>query len=61
MVAVVETGGSIETAEVHSRRYFGGGKGVAATGILQVWQERGRVGGGEHRQKMVGARPGTSL
>ena len=31
--SVVDTDGSIETAEGHGRRSFGGGKGAAATGI----------------------------
>ena len=44
--AVVEAGGSIESAEGHSRSNFGRGKGAAATGIWQVWRERGRVRGG---------------
>ena len=35
--AVVEIGGSVETAEGHVRRYFGGGKGAAATVIRKAW------------------------
>ena len=36
--AIVETGGSRKTAEVHGRIDFGGGNGVAATGINQAWR-----------------------
>ena len=35
--AVVETGGSGETAEFHVIKDFGGGKGAAETGIQQAW------------------------
>ena len=59
--AMVEAGGSGESAEGHSRSYFGRGKGAVATGIGQVWQERGRVGGGEHVQRRIRARQGTSV
>ena len=58
---MTETGGIRETAEGHGRRDFGGDKGAASTGIYQVWRERGRVGGGDHGQRRVGARPGTSV
>ena len=34
--AVVETGGSIETAEGQVRRYFVSGKGEAS---MEIWQE----------------------
>ena len=44
--AVVETGGSGETAEGCGIRYFSGGKGAAAMVIRKAWQDRGRVGGG---------------
>ena len=54
-----EIGGSREIAEDHGRGDFSSGKGVAATGICQAWQERGRVRGGEHGQQRVKARPGT--
>ena len=47
--AVVEAGGSMESDEGHSRSNFGRGKGAAATGIWQVWRERGRVRGGVAR------------
>ena len=53
-----EIGGSRETAEDHGRGDFGSGKGVAATGICQAWQERGRVRRGVNGHKRVGARPG---
>ena len=56
-----ETGGRIETYEGHVRRYFGGGKGAAATGTGNAFQEQGRVGGVEHGQRRVRARPGTSV
>ena len=58
MGAVAETGGSGETAEGHSRKYFGSGKGAASTGFWQAWQKRGRVGGGDGHRR-VGSRPGT--
>ena len=41
--ATVKTGGSREKSEGNGRRDFGGGKGAAAMGIWQAWQERGRV------------------
>ena len=34
----MEVGGSREAYEGHSIRYFGSGKGAAATGIWQVWR-----------------------
>ena len=37
--AMVETGDIREAAEGHCRIYFGSGKGAAATGIRQSWQE----------------------
>ena len=40
-----ETGVSGETDEGHVRRYFGRGKGAAATRIRKAWQEQ-RTGGG---------------
>ena len=57
--AVVEEGGIIEAAECHGIRNLGCGKGAGVTGIRQAWRERGGVVGGEHGQKMVGARKGT--
>ena len=45
---MVETGNSGETYEGHDIREFGGGKGATEAGIWKAWQERGRVGGGEH-------------
>ena len=35
--------GSIETAESHGRRYFGGNKGAATTGIRQAWKIKERL------------------
>ena len=40
--AVVETGDNRETAESHGRRYFGGNKGAATTGIRQAWKIKER-------------------
>ena len=57
--AVVVKSGSGGIAEGHHRRDFGGGKGAAATGIRQVWQELGKVGGGKHGQIRLRVRPGT--
>ena len=36
--AMVETDGSRETYEDHFKRYFGGGKEAAATGIWKAWR-----------------------
>ena len=44
--AVVETGGSRETAKSHVRSDFGGGKGATETGIRQAWCEQGSGEGG---------------
>ena len=57
----MEVGGSGEAAEGHGRSNFVSGKGAAATGIFQAWQERGRIGAKEHGQRRVGARQGTSV
>ena len=57
--AEVESGGSKETAEFHGRKDIGGGKGTETTVIRQAGRERGRVGGGEHGQRRVGARTGS--
>ena len=43
--AVVEAGGSEESADGHSRSNFVSDKGKAAIVIRQAWRERGRVGG----------------
>ena len=51
--------GSVEAAEGYSRSNFGSGKGAVATGILQAWRERVRVGAGEYGQRRVGVRQGT--
>ena len=48
MGAVVEIGGSVETAEGNGRRDFGIGKGAVAIRIQKAWQERGRVKRGKH-------------
>ena len=45
---MVETGGSGETEEGHSRIYFDGVKAAASTGIRQVWRDQVKVGRGEH-------------
>ena len=50
MGAVVEIGGSGETAAGNGRRDFGIGKGAVAIRIRKTWQEQGRVEGGEHKQ-----------
>ena len=42
---MVETGSSRETSEGPVKNYFGGGKGVVATGIWKGW--RGKGSGGE--------------
>ena len=59
--AVLEIVISGETDEGRGRRYFGGIKGAAATGIRQAWREQGGVRGGNHRHQRVGARTGTSV
>ena len=56
---VAEVCGSGESAEDHGRSDFFIGNGAAATEIWLVRRERGRVGGGEHGQRRVGARQGT--
>ena len=58
---MAETGSSGDTAKGHGIRDFDSGKGAAATEILKVWRERGRVRGGEYGHKMVGVRKGMSL
>ena len=58
---MVETGGSGESVEGNGRIYFGGGKGAAAAGIRKTLREQSGVRGGEHEQRRVGARPGTSV
>ena len=57
----MEAGDRREADEGHGRRNSGSIKGAAVTGIRQAWRERGRVGGGEHGQRRVGARQGTSV
>ena len=57
--AVVEVGGSVESAEDNGRSNFVSGKGSAATGIRQAWREQGRVGGGEHGQRRIWVSQGT--
>ena len=57
----MDTGGSVETAEVHGRIYFSGVKGAAVMVIRKAWIEQGRVGGGKHGQQRVGERPVTSV
>ena len=42
---MVETGGSGQSSEGHSRIDFGGDKGESAAGIRKAWQEQGMVGG----------------
>ena len=61
MGTMVKEEDSGESAEGNGRSDFGSGKGVATTGIRQVWRERGRVGGEDHRQRRVGVRQGTSV
>ena len=41
---MVAGNGSLETAGVYVRKYFGGGKG-AATGTQQAWKGLGKGGG----------------
>ena len=57
----MEVGGRGGAAEVHGRSDLVSGKGSAATGIWHEWREKGRVGGGENRQRRVGVRQGTSV
>ena len=40
--AVVYTCDNVETAEGRGRKYFGGGKGSAASRIWQAWRDQGR-------------------
>ena len=61
MGTMVKEEDSGESAEGNGRSDFGSGKGVATTGIRQAWRERGRVGGGKHRHRRIGARWGASL
>ena len=50
-VAVVDTGGTRETDEVHGRRDFGGGKRSSATGIRQADIIHGQVVSNTHTYK----------